>query len=325
MPLTLADMRTELLGWLDETNAITTSSTYLNVTAAIKQAHVLRLTEDQWKFMLWPSEVSITTVANQQVYSLHQEFLRPYTMRNSTRHTWMIETPSRNLASDSIDVDRDVNTDRYTLWGRGQVNAQPTSASVVTIVSSSASDNTSAKAITITGDTADGMTSETLTPGGITPTVGTVLFTNIISISKAAAWVGTLTVSTNSGAVTNLTLFANEFGRSYPQMQLLYQPTAGETLKYRFYRKPREISSASDISDIPPPFERILIYDALMLMGAYDKRLDGGRMTLWQKWRDDLDLQMRQTYIEGQSLGAEPRLIGMGGQFGAPRIQGVVE
>lgn len=325
MPLTFGNLRTELLGWLDETNATTTSSTYLNVTAALKQAHVLRLTEDQWKFMLWPSEVSITTVANQQTYALHQEFLRPYTMRNSTRQTWMVETPSKNVASESIDMDRDINTDRYTLWGRSQVAAQPSSASVLTIVSSSASDNTSAKAITITGDTAQGVTSETLTPTGTTPVVSTTAFTTILSITKGDVWLGTLTVTSNSGAVTNLTLLTDEYGRSYPQMQLLYQPTANEVMKYRFYRKPREIGSINDITDIPPPFERILIYDALMLMGAYDKRLDGGRLTLWQRWRDDLDIAMRQTYIEGQSIGAEPRLIGMGGQFGAPRIQGVTE
>lgn len=325
MPLTLGQLRSELLTWLDETSAAATSSTYLNVTAALKQAHVLRLTEDPWKFMLWPSEVSLTTVANQQVYTLHQEFLRPYTMRNSTRHVWMTETPSRNLASDSIDIDRDVNTDRYTLWGRAQIAAQPTSASVVTIVSSSASDNTSAKAITITGDTANGVTSETLTPNGTTSVPGTVSFTNILSVTKGDTWLGTLTVTSNSGAVTNLTLLAAEYGRSYPQMQLLYLPTAGETIKYRFYRKPREIGSANDITDIPPPFERILIYDALLMMGAYDKKLDGGRMELWQAWRETLDLSMRQTYIEGQSLGAEPRLIGMGGVFGAPRIQGIVE
>src|SRR3977135_3410489 len=162
MALTFGQLRTELLGWLDETNALTTSSTYLNVTAALKQAHVLRCTEDQWKFMLRPAEVSLTTVANQQVYSLHSEFYRPYTMRNTTRSTWMSETPSRNVVSDSIDVDRDVNTDRYTLWGRGAVNAQPTSASVVTIVSSSTGDNTAAKAITVMGDTSGGVTSETI-------------------------------------------------------------------------------------------------------------------------------------------------------------------
>lgn len=324
MPLTLGDLRSEVLGWLDETSAATTSSSYLNATYALKQAHTLRMTEDQWKFMLWPNEVSITTVANQQTYSLHQEFLRPYTMRNSTRHTWMIETPSRNVAGDDIDMDRDNNTDRFVLWGRSPVASQPSSASVITIVSSSGSDTTAAKAITIMGDTASGVTTESITPNGITPVAGTTSFTNIIEITKAAAWTGTMTMTSNSAAVTNLSLFPTEYGRSYPTLQLLYLPTAGETIKYRFYRKPTELSTTNSITNVPPPFERILVYDALLLMGAYDNRLDGGRNGLWSKWRDELDISMRQTYIEGQSLGAEPRLIG--GNVGVGhRMTGVVE
>lgn len=321
MPLTLDNLRTEVLQYLDEASAATTSSTYVNITAALKQAHVQRLTEDAWKFMLWPSEVSLTMVANQQVYSLHSEFLRPYTMRNTTRRTWMIETPSRNLPSDAIDVDQDVNTDRFTLWGRSAVSAQPSSASVITISSSSASDTTAAKAITIMGDTATGVTTESITPNGVTPVAGTTSFTNILEVTKGAAWVGTLTMTSNSAAVTNLNLFPTEYGRSYPTLQLLYLPTVGEIVKYRFYRKPKELSSNNDITNIPPPFERVLMWDALLLMGAYDNRLDGGRMPLWTKYRDDLDIQMRQTYLEGQTLGAEPRLIGSNGIFGRPSIR----
>ncbi len=311
-PLTLGDLRSEMLGWLDEANARTSSSTYLNVTAALKQAHVLRLTEDQWKFMLWPGEASFTTVANQQFYSLHQEFLRPYYMRNYTQKCWMIETPSRNVGAEEIDIDQDLGTGRYALWGRSAVAAQPSSASAITIVSSSDSDNTEAKAITITGDTAsNGVAMETITPNGTTATIGTIEFTRILDVTKATNWTGTMVMSSNEGAVVNLALFANEFGRSYPQIQLLYQPVAGEVIKYRFYRKPKDLLSAGDTTNIPSPFERILIYDALLMMGSYDKRLDGGRMVLWERWRSDLDHQMRQTFIEGQSLMAEPRLIGM--------------
>ncbi len=322
-PMTIGALHSELLGWLDESNALTTSSTYLNASAALKQAHTLRVTEDQWKFMLWPGEASFTTTLNRQVYSLHQEFMRPYYMRNYSRKQWMVETPSRNLTDDSIDMDLDQGNSRYTIWGRSAVANQPTSASVVTIVSSSDSDVSSSQAIVITGDTEnDGVASETIVPIGTIPTAGSIEFTNILDITKSTTWTGTMTVTANDGDVHVLTLFANEYGRSYPQIQLLYQPCEGEVIKYKFYRKPKDFINPGDITNIPAPFERILIFDALLMMGSYDKRLDGGRMALWQKWRDDLDFQMRQTYIEGQSLGAEPRLIGMGGGYGSPRIRG---
>lgn len=309
MPLTLGDLRAETLGWLDETAASTSDQSYLNVTAALKQAHIERLTADDWKFMLWPSTATLSTVASQTTYSLHQLFLKPFWVRNLTRSAWLMETPSRNIELDGITPETDQDTNRFMLAGMTQVASQPSSASVVTIVSTSASDNTAAKAITIWGDTVDGVTSETLTPSGTTPVAGTVSFTHILSITKAAAWVGTLTVSSNSAAVTNLKLFASEFGRQYPQLQLLYLPTAGETISYRFYRRPRDLSAANDLTDIPAPFERILIYDALCLLGAYDNRLDGGRMQLWTGMREKLDFQMRQVFMEGQAIGAEGRFI----------------
>lgn len=321
MAMTFGDLRTEVLGWLDESTTDTAASTYINATAALKHAHTLRLTEDNWKFMLWPRQESLTTVANQQAYSLHQEYLRPYTFRNATRRVWLTEVPTRNLELDGIDFDVDTDTDHFALWGRSQVTAQPSSASVITIVSSSISDTTAAKAITVYGDTASGMQSETLTPNGTTAVAGTVSFTQIISVTKGAAWVGTLTMTSNSGAVTNLTLLPSEYGRSYVQMQLLYLPTAGETIKYRFYRKPRELSAANDLTDIPPPFERIIVFDALLLMGAYDNRLDQGRMGLWMKMREDLDIQLRAAQMEGQSVGAQGRFIQSAEDtYGGPRI-----
>ena len=309
MAMTFGDLRTEVLAWLDESAAGATSATYLNVTAALQQAHTIRLTEDQWKFMLWPRVETLTTVASKTLYSLHQEFLRPYWVRNTTQDVWMVEVPSRNMEPLGLSFEQDSDTLQFALWGRSQVTAQPSSASVVTIVSSSASDTTAAKAITIYGDTASGITTESLTPSGTTPVAGTTSFTQILGVTKAAEWVGTMTMTSNSAAVTNLTLFPTEYGRSYQQLALLSAPTAGETISYRFYRKPRILSAANDLTDIPPPFERILVYDALLLMGAYDNRLDGGRIGLWGRYREDLDFQLRQSQLEGQTLGAQGRYI----------------
>ena len=309
MPMTLGELRSETLSWLDESSASTSSATYINVTNALKQAHTIRLTEDQWKFMLWPWVQTLTTVASQQLYSLHQEFLRPYWFRNTSQQQWLSEVPSRNMEPLGLDFANDTDTLQFALWGRSQVTAQPTSASVITIVSSSASDTTAAKAITIYGDTASGVTTESITPNGLTGVAGTTSFTQILGVTKGADWAGTLTMTSNSAAVTNLKLFPTEYGRSYQQMMLLGLPTANETITYRFYRKPRELSASNDLTDIPPPFERILVYDALLLMAAYDNRLDSGRQGLWRAYQAELDMQLRQSQLEGQSLGAQARYI----------------
>lgn len=309
MALTFGQLRTEVLGWLDEASASSTTATYINVENALKQAHTLRLTEENWKFMLWPRYETFSTVAGQRIYSLHQEYLRPYIFRNTTRNVPLTETPARNINPLGVDYNQDVDSDRFSLWGRSPFLAQPSSASVVTIVSSSASDTTAAKAITVLGDTTDGMRTDVITPNGTSSVAGTVSFTQLLGVSKGAAWAGTLTCTSNSAAVTNLKLFSTEYGRSYPQIEMLSLPSAGETIQYRFFRKPRDLSADNDITDIPAPFERVLVFDALLLMGAYDNRLDGGRLSLWSKMREDLDLQLRQSQLEGQTLGAEPKLI----------------
>ena len=306
MPLTLGQLRSEALGWLDESSATTADQSYNNITAAIKQAHTHRLTEDNWRFMIaWGR---VTTAANTQSYALHPEFLRPYVFRNTTQKQYMIETASRSLVPFDVDMYNDVDTLRFGIWGRWQVQRQPAAAGPITIVSTSTSDTGVTNAVTIFGDTSTGQVTESITPNGTTPVAGAVNFSEIFSVTKASAWIGALTV-TDSGSNTLLHLDAGEYGRSYPLLQLLYLPSGGQVIDYGFYRKPREIAADDDITDIPPPFERIIIYDALMLMAAYDNRLDGGRLSLWTGLRDAMDLDMRTAFMEGQSLGAGPRLI----------------
>lgn len=306
---TLNQLRTKVLNWLDESRATEGSSTYVNATNAIKQAHQDVLTGERWSFMLWPKFETFSTTSGTQIYPLHQMFGRAFSFKNTTQNVSLVETPTRNIEPSGVDYNNDVNSLRFALWSRTSISQQPTSASVITIVSTSASDNAAAKAIVVWGDTADGMQSETITPNGTTPVAGSVSFTQILGVTKSASWAGTLTVTSNSGAVTNLKLLPGEFGRSYQQIQLLYVPSGTETIQYRFYRQPKPLDNDNDITDIPEPFEDILVYDALLLMGAYDNRMDGGRASLWRGLRDTLEFNMRQTYLEGQSLGAEPRFI----------------
>lgn len=309
MPMTLSNLRDEVLNALDESDASSTDTIYTTVTNAIKQAHVIRLTETKWPFMLWDKQETITLVANQRSYPLHSEFQRPHYIRNRTRKVWLSEMPNRNLEPSGIDFTSDQDLDRFTLWGMSPVAAQPSSASGISIISSSISDTTAAKAIIVRGDTADGITTESLTPNGTSIVNGSVSFTKILEVIKSAAWVGTMTMTSNSAAVTNLKLFAAEYARAYPLLNLLYLPTAGETLEYQFYRQPNSLAYDNGVTNIPPPFERVLVFDALLLLAAYDNRLEAGRAGLWKEMRDTLDIGLRSAWLEGSSLGAEPRYI----------------
>lgn len=305
--LALKDIRDEVLSWLDEAGA--TGVTRTNVDAGINQAHSARLTKELWNFMIWDSAETFNLVVNQRDYAVHPEFHRPLYFYNRDRKLYLRELPLRIVAPSGARWNEDRDPTQYVLWGRTHVAAQPSSASTVSIVSSSGSDSGSTKNITVRGVAGGAVTTDTITPTGITPVAGTKSFTKILGVTKAAAWAGTLTVTSNGGVVTNLTLNNDEFGRSYQQLYMLGLPSTADVIEYRFYRLPRPLTADFDVPDIPPTFSRILVWDSLLLFLSYDNRADPARLAEFRKWQEELDVAMRVTHLEQQTLEAEPQYV----------------
>lgn len=303
--LTYSDLQNRVLRSLDE--AGDTGTTLAIAKDYIQSAHDTRVTAQPWRFMLWPDVVTFTTTAT-RYYSLHQEFHRLLWARNRTTKEYLREAPFAALENMGVDWNNDTGSaNQFVLTSTQAVQAQPSSASTITIVSSSASDTTSAKAITIRGMTANGVTTESITPTGTTQATGSTSFTHILGITKAAAWAGTLTVT--AGATTLLVLFPTEYGRRYTQMEILRTPTVGETLEYRFFRQPSPLSADNDLPDIPHPFAEITVYDALLLMAGYNTELNPQAVRVWKERQAALEEGMQQAFVEAQSLGSEVRYV----------------
>jgi hypothetical protein len=302
---TLGDLRTEVLMWLDEGGA--TGTTLTNVTNALNSAHRKRLMAKLYPFMLWDTAETFSLTSGDQLYALHPEFHRPYYFYNRTKKQYWNEVATRSLGPSGAKWNTDSDRSKFTLWGRTSVENQPAAASAITIVSSSAADTGAAKAITIRGVANGAVTTESITPAGATPVAGTTSFTKILGVTKAAAWAGTLTVS--AGAVTCLTLQANEYGRSYQQLFLLGSPSSADEIEYRFYRLPKPLTNTYDVTDLPPGHEQILVWDALLLLAAYDGRLDQARTRQWEKLQSEAEIALDQSFIEIQSIEAEPQFI----------------
>lgn len=305
--LTFKELRDQVLGWLDETGSTGTMLT--NVNNALNEAHRRRLTSEKWPFMLWDSAELITMVSGQQTYPLHTLFSQPFYFFNRTKKVYIREVSARALAPSGARWNTDADTQRFTLWGRSAVATQPSASSIITITSSSVSDNTVAKAITVTGITSSGEESETVTPSGTGAAVTTRSFTKILGVTKAAAWAGTMTMTSNAGAITNLVLLPTEFGRSYQQLFLLGAPTAGDIIEYRFYRLPRQLVNDNDITNLPPGHEQLLVWDTLLAIGAYDSRLDSARKSEWTQRRDEALKGLQEATMEIQPISAEPQFI----------------
>lgn len=299
---TLKTLRDEVLYWLDE--AGNTGTTKTNVDAAINQAHFNRLTKELWPFMVWDTAETFSLTANQRTYALHPEFFRPAYFYNQTRREYLREVPLRTLAPSGVDWNRDTNVSQFTLWGRSAVATQPASASTLTLSSTAPADN-AASTLTIRGVVNGAVTTETITCN----TTGSKSFSKILGVTKGAVWFGTLTLA--AGATTLLQLNNDEWGRSYQQLYLLGAPSSADTIEYRFYRLPSPLTADNDVPDIPPPFEKVLVWDALLMMLAYDNQAEAPRMQEFSKWQFELDTAMRLAFLEQQGVEAEPQYIRM--------------
>lgn len=303
--LTFSALKTQVLSWLDE--AGDTSTTDTNVGYALNAAHDARCQLDRWTFMFGP-QLSFSTVIGQTRYALDPAFGRALYFYLPDTCIFLTEITTRGLET-YAGFNTATDGAGFYFAGMWPVALQPSASSVLTIVSTSASDNTAAKAVLVTGRTANGIRSESITPNGITPVAGLLAFTEILSLSLSATWAGTCTVTSDSAATTNVVLTAGETARQHPVIQLLWTPGTAIEIDYRFLVTPRRMVNDGDIPNIPYPHSQVLVWDALLLMAAYDSQTDPGRVRVWSDYRDQLELQMRQTYLEGQTIGAQVRYV----------------
>lgn len=300
---TRKSLEDEILSWLDESSD--TDTTQRNVRNALVQSHVKRVTENDWPFMLWREPKTFEIVAGQRNYVLHEEYQRSFYFRNLTDNVPMREKPVRHLQTSSEEKNR------FVLWNRSPVSSHPADASKLSLVSTYGADSGTDKGIYVRGETASGMQDEVINPNGLTPveSINTYLPNGILQLSKFGTWGGTLTVTADAGDTTVVVLNPDENGRSYQQIRLLWTPDSPATIEYQFFRNPSPLAHDYSMPDIPYPHARILVWDALVAMAAYDGRLDAGRLKVWQGYQAEMDINLRQTLLEAQSLDAEANSI----------------
>jgi hypothetical protein len=271
----------------------------------INQAHQQRCAQYPWPWMLSPIQ-TFTTEADRHVYPLDHRYSRPLYVFNRTTNRNVVEVPRRNLRDGEYLWNTATGHARhFTQWERTAVKRQPSAASIVTIVSTSASDTGSDYTVVVKGLDADGNEqADSIEAAGTTPVAGTVSFVELIGVTKSGAWNGNLTLTTNSGAVTNLVLMPWEMGRSYPQIFIIENPTAGDVIEHRGYKDPEFLINDYDIPDIPGPLALILVYDALKMFATYNADAAGGELNVWDQHIQRLETSLLATLLEGNTLGA---------------------
>lgn len=143
---------------------------------------------------------TLTLVVGTQDYTLPRDFGKAVYAVDSTNNFTYEEVRFDDLAGDPSGIYQQGGANKYTIY-ESPVAVQPTAASVVTVVSTSASDTSTT--VTIRGVVSGIERYETITLNGTTPAVGTLSFTSISAISKDAT-VGAVTVTCNSQTVASI-------------------------------------------------------------------------------------------------------------------------
>jgi hypothetical protein len=289
--LTFKDLKTEALTLLDQAGDLNTGNNGdVLVGNAIAMMHNKRLMAQRWSFMLWANPVTLTFQSGVRNYTLHP-LAAMLTDFKSSAGNWMKETPVRSRQKQGAQDDRF----HFEFVQDSPINL-PFAAGKLTIGGSA----------TLTYvDTSGNVVTEALNGAQTSANVDTV-----ISVTKNVD-AGSVTI-VDSAARNVLSLGPTDFARIYPQIRLYADGVTGETGSYRFYRKPRVLSLDNDIPEIPFPFSHILVYDALLELYTYN---DATPPQWWAKQQADWELQLNQTYQEGEMEGAETRAINETDQY----------
>ncbi len=309
MLYTFDALRREVLRNLDEEDDATTTEQLAG--DFINQAHQVRAIKYANYFLLYPRALTLTTSVGVQRYTLSPLVDRLLYLRNDTEGILMREIPNRGLSTGEFDWNQEEGSaSEYMFWGHSPVAAQPSSASVLVMASSSTSDTSAAASVVVKGITSGGdIAAEEFALDGTTPVTGTVEFVEILSVVKSGEFAGTLTITSNGGGVTILTLGAFEMGKQYRQIYLVQNPDEVETLSYRFYRKPLILINDFDIPDLPSPYSQLLVWDALLLFGGYNTDIRSETLSMSRDQRDQGEEALESYLRDVSTLGSQPLFV----------------
>lgn len=205
-------------------------------------------------FMLTTGTLSVTDGTYE--YNMPEDYYKPYLAYERTNDEILGHTSIKEIEKlypNPSDITEDVPTD-YAIIGLSWVAAQPTSSSALAISSTSSETCT----LSIYGTSGGVLKSETVTMAGTSAT-STNSYTNVKYIALGSAATGTLTITSNSSAVTVLSLLPGQKYKEFYRVRVYPTPDSSYTLYFRYYRIPQEVSNNSDIIMIPDAYVDWLI------------------------------------------------------------------
>lgn len=175
---------------------------------------------------------TFTTTAALATYPMPNDFEEAWYIYDNTNKKVLWQRQEIGPQNDTTLV----GSSEYFTVGEISMKDQPTSASTLSIVSDSSSDNT--QTVFVRGIKNGYENTETVTLSGTTPATTTGSYTKILQISKSATSSGVITVTSNSGAVTIAVIPAGQLQARYRIIRFFYIPTASVSMVVRYKRSP---------------------------------------------------------------------------------------
>lgn len=307
---TFKDLQQAVLRYFDVADEPDGSADVELVKNALNSNNEKRSTEERWKFMQ-SNAYSLAVVAGQQEYILpHTNLSKLHYLWSTTKNRWAIGLSMRQLPYSGLGFNQQIGGDSsvyYELTERGSVvAAQPSTASE--IVANSTETEASNIQLYVEGEDASGQPlSETLDVG--VPSAG--VYSKVTYYAKIGDWTGTLSLETDPGAETLVTLLSSEYGKEYPILKWVEIPNANETFEYRYFRTPRRMVRDYDRPDLPYPHSGLLVYDTLIDLATYNE-LDSESVNIWRAKQLEALSNLYQLKLEGDTVAGSGNYINSG-------------
>ncbi len=228
------------------------------VQTAVQRAIARVWNARQWTFKQAIDTLAITTATTREAatYSIPKRVGDLFLVR-STVSPYIIKPKSRDEFDSRIpNPVSQGNPTVFTQFEYVGVDTQPTSASVLSISSSSAAD-TSQK-VRIRGVVSGEEDVEEVTLVGITAVLTTKSFSSVRAISKSGATAGRISVTSNSGAVAVVTLGPLQTVQRIKKITAYPFPTSAATWTLSHFKLPFIPTADNDDSEIPERWDYVV-------------------------------------------------------------------
>lgn len=218
--------------------------------------------------ILAQEEYNLPIQAGHKVFLWHEQWGYPFQLQY---------VPDQEFIGSGVQNTEESVPVAYRMWGEDMVIGQPLQASVVTIVSSSASDNTGS--VTVFGIVSGYPDYETINMNGTTSAAGSKSFTSIERVVKSGSTIGRVTVTTNSGNNTVAVLPVGDTtgGILYKKIQLFPLPNEIMPINVQYYKDPFRLVNDEDIHELGQEFDEAIILLATSKMKYENNQTEGDK------------------------------------------------